>query len=416
MEKKLYFIAVVSITSLLLSLMGCKPNPREDNEDTVVEEETIALTANPYVKLYVENSGSMFGYVASSTEFKDVIRKIIHDKDFDYIDMGFNFINGDGEHASKHFKDKDEFETSLSKSGMKVGNTKTSDISGMLNTMLTGANGDTITILVSDGIYDIGSNNYDALRSKGDKTRETVRRRLYENKGVQTMVVKMQSHFDGSYCYATKSGSLYVNDKRPYYIWIFGNGELLNEYFPDDKVSMWSGYNNHARLQVTGNSHIPAIISSDNSIGKYRPSPKGELVMEGCKALHGAFAFSIIVDYETLAYSDDYLMDINNYICDNEFRITNICKASEESITAAGVTGYKKPFIITLETNGTPRGKLNIELKNNKPAWIDITNADNENQIDTEHTFGFSTLMEGIIGAYTDISVSCPATFSIILK
>ena len=101
----------------------------------------------------------------------------------------------------------------------------------MLNTMLTNANGDTVVIFISDGIYDVGSNNYDALKALGDNTRETVRMKLRKNDATQAVVIKMQSQFDGNYCYATKNSSKYYNDKRPYYIWILGKGELLNKYF-----------------------------------------------------------------------------------------------------------------------------------------------------------------------------------------
>lgn len=423
MKKLFPLAAVLSILCLLISCTSScggnkgkrsigvenrTSNGRNDDSTKCVQDSL------QYIKLYVENSGSMFGYVSSNTEFKAVIRKIVHDEDFDFIDMGFNFINGDGKTASKSFNGKEVFKQSLSKNGMNVGNTTTSELNEMLNTMLTNANGDTVVVFISDGIYDVGSNNYDALKALGDKTRETVRKTLRKNNTIQAIVIKMQSQFDGKYCYATKNSPEYYNGKRPYYIWIFGKGELLNKYFSDDKISKWPGYNNHSRLQVTKNLSIPFKLSSENQKGSARI--RGNNTLEGCNLRHNTFAFSIIVDYNNLAFSDEYLADVLNYNCDNNFSIIQINKASSQAKTAAGVNEYKRPFIITFETGRKPMGTLNIRLNNKKSAWIDASNADDENVIDSDHTFGFSTLMEGIVGAYTDLSDTCSAKFTVIFN
>lgn len=417
MKKRYYLILILFFISLMILLSCCNSDTSRPKENT--NEKTTDSTENPqgipYLKLYVENSGSMFGYVSSyTTDFKLVIGKIIHDKDFDDIDMDFNFINGDGKSPSKSFNDKEVFEQSLSKTGMKVGDTKTSDLNGMLKTMLTNANDDTVVVFISDGIYDVGSNNYDALKALGDNTRETVRKTLRKNNTIQAVAIKMQSLFDGSYCYATKNGSKYYNDKRPYYIWIFGKGELLKKYFSDNKISNWPGYKNHVRLQVTKNLSIPFKLSSENQKGSAKI--RGNNTLEGCSPRHNTFAFSIIVDYNPLVFSDEYLADVLNYNCDNNFSISQIKNASSQVITAAGVDEYKRPFVITFETGRKPMGTLNIMLNNKKSAWIEASNADDENIIDSDHTFGFSTLMEGIVGAYTDLSDSCSAKFTIIFK
>ena len=420
MKKKFRLVAALLSLSLTSCLWACQSDNHAGQESDTIIDDSIVMPAeceqasSPYIKLYVENSGSMFGYVSSSTEFKSVIGKIIHDKDFDFMEISLNFINGDGKSACKSFKNKTEFERSLSRTGMKVGDTKTSDLNEMLNTMLTNANGDTVVIFISDGIYDVGSNNYDALKALGDNTRETVRMKLRKNDATQAVVIKMQSQFDGNYCYATKNSSKYYNDKRPYYIWILGKGELLNKYFFDDKISKWPGYKNHSRLQVTKNLSIPFKLSSENQKGSARI--RGNNTLEGCSPRHNTFAFSIIVDYKNLAFSDEYLADISNYDCDNNFNISQIYKASKQAKIAAGVNEYKRPFVITFETGRKPMGTLNIKLYNKKSAWIDASNADDENVIDSDHTFGFSTLMEGIVGAYTDLSDNCSAKFTVIFK
>jgi len=386
----------------------------EDSLIQVQEAGTITNSNKPSVSIYVENSGSMYGYVKGYTDFIDVVNKLVYDDDFvkESVNRKFYFINGDGQKPNKTFSDGQAFLGSMNEKGMKSGNYLTSDLNGMLKSLLAGANGDTVTILISDGIYDIGCDNLTKLKSKGQATKSTFIEMLKKNESIQTMVIKMVSSFDGKYCYATNSSSRYIhNQPRPYYIWIFGKGELLKKYFSDEKISKWPGYKNHARFQTIQKSFV---ISGEGRKGEFRNH--GKNVLSKCKTHHNVFAFSIIVDYETLPYSDDYLSDTNNYSCDNNFDITSITKANDISTVSAGVCHYKRPFIITVQTNRKPLGSVNIKLNNNIPAWIMATNADDEKNIDSEHTFGFATLMDGVVNAYSAMSATCPASFSVIFN
>ena len=125
-----------------------------------------------------------------------------------------------------------------------------------------------------------------------------------------------------------------INQKRPYYIWIFGKQQLLNRYFPDKKIcSSWPGYINYARLQVTKNSNIPFKISGDGITGRCRIHDKE---LHNCKTHKNAFGFSIIVDYSSLVFSDDYLMNIKNYTINNFFKIETIKKADSKATISNG--------------------------------------------------------------------------------
>lgn len=420
------FFNSLSIFFFLSLLCSCVNNHNDlgDSDDSVdnsnISTEVIYDTINrtsPYVKLFVENSGSMFGYVREYNDFSKVVNSIINDNDFikEDVQRVYYFINGDGKTPNRVFTDGQKFIESMTEGGMKNGDYKTSNLNGMLKTMLSGANGDTITILISDGIYDIGSDNLTKLKTKGEATKSTFMERLKNDKYIQTMVIKMVSPFNGNYCYATKKSSVNIpNHLRPYYIWIFGKGELLKKYFPDEKITKWSGYRNSARFQAIQESELPFVISGEGRKGEFRNH--GKNVLSKCKTHQNVFAFSIIVEYGTLPYSDDYLSDVNNYTCDNNFSITSIINANDNSKVSAGVSHYQRPFIITAQTNRKPLGELNIKLNNNIPAWIKATNADDEVNIDSEHTFGFGTLMNGVVNAYSAMSATSPATFSVIFK
>ncbi len=109
-------------------------------------------------------------------------------------------------------------------------------------------------------------------------------------------------------------------------------------------------------------------------------------------------------------------MNIKNYTINNNFKIETIKKADSKATIANGCNNYKRPYIITVKTDRTPRGTLDIKLTNKKPAWIDSSSINNENAIDSTHTFGFATLMGGIVGAYSELSSTCPASFRVIFK
>lgn len=421
-----YYLTISIFSILILPSCNNDENHHRSKIDTISDdtinsiEVSTSMSAtdfSPYVKVFVENSGSMFGYVRDYNDFSKVVSSIIFDNDFIKEDVHevYYFINGDGKIPNREFKDGQNFIESITERGMKSGNFSTSDLNGMLKTMLSGANGDTITILISDGIYDIGSDNLTKLKSKGEATKYTFMERLKKNKNIQTMVIKLVSPFNGNYCYATKKSSVYIpNHLRPYYIWIFGKGEFLKKYFPDEKITKWSGYRNSARFQAIKESELPFVISGEGKRGEFRKH--GTNVLSKCKTHHNVFAFSIIVDYGTLPYSDDYLSDINNYSCDNNFGISSIRKANDISTVSAGVSHYKRPFIITVQTNRKPLGSVTIKLNNIIPTWIKATSADDEKNIDSEHTFGFTTLMDGVVNAYSAMSATCPASFSVIFK
>jgi len=54
---------------------------------------------------------------------------------------------------------------------------------------------------------------------------------------LQTLVIKLKSHFLGIYYYGIKSGGVSISQNRPYYIFTFGSQEMLNKYLSDDFVS-----------------------------------------------------------------------------------------------------------------------------------------------------------------------------------
>ena len=370
------------------------------------------------IKMYVENSGSIFGYVKGTTEYVDALTDIAQLPVFvtQKIPVDISFVNGANPIVITHIGNS--FNGKLNQNGMKCGNTRLSDLNTMFDTILSNTGDGTITILVSDGIYDIGTSDLSALTIKGKATRTAFLNRLNDSTAnLQTLLVKMTSEFDGTYYYATKNGSLNIKQQRPYYIWIIGDSNMISTYFSDATLKGLNGYQNHVRYVKVGNNKLPFEIDLSTSTALLRLDHHDTHALTKHKAIHGQFELATIVDYDGLHYSDAYLMDSDNYQCNLNFTVTSISKASATQAKSAGVGSYKRPFMIKLTTSQpNPMGKLTIQLKNTQPSWIDASNAQNENVIDNNTTYGFSTLTKSIREAYEYVSDSIPAVFEIIFK
>lgn len=377
------------------------------------------------IKLYVENSGSIIGgttgsnggYVDGNTEYVEALTDIAQLPDFVYQNIPVEIFFVNGKQPITVTPIGNSFGNRLNKTGMKVGQTESSDLNEMFKLVLNQAREGAIGILVSDGIYDIGTGDANALTIKGKDTRTAFLNRLSDStENTQTVIVKMTSLFKGNYCYATKSGGIQINQNRPYYIWIIGDSDMINTYFSDATLKGLDGYQDHVRYVKVGNNKLPFEIDFASS-GDIRPDHTDPYTLTRHKAYHGVLDVAVIVDFGDLHYSDSYLLDTSNYTCDFHFRITNIQKASSTMTASAGVTNYKRPFSIKMASNqSNPRGKLTLQLKNTQPNWIAQSDAPNENNITTNTTYGFSVLTKSIREAYEYVSDSIPAVFEITFK
>ncbi len=403
------------------------PSPGMSNEgangdgDAIQTDPIPATPSSPgkpsLIKMYVENSGSIFGYVNGTTEYVDALTEIAQLPDFvtQKIPVDISFVNGANPITITHLGNT--FGNKLNPKGMNVGNTKLSDLNTMFDTILAEAKNDIITILVSDAIYDIGTNSLSALITKGKDTRTAFLQRLSDpTANLQTLLVKMSSLFNGTYYYATKKGSVNISQQRPYYIWVIGNSEMVNAYFNDRMLKTLDGYQNHVRYLKVGNNKLPFEFAFSDCIGNLVPDKNNSHDLIRHKADHGQFELALIVDFGDLYYPDAYLTDCNNYSCDFKFNVSSVMNATTTQAISAGVS-YKRPFLIKLTTNQpNPRGKLTIQLKNTQPSWIMASNAANEDTVDSNTTYGFSTLTKGIREAYEYVSDSIPAVFEITFK
>lgn len=406
-----FFVIILLIT---FSSAGCKNSDNRDirsgksrsaeNEIVPVKKEEDAVLEK--VTFFIENSGSMLGYVNQANEFKNSLVGLAYLPEFDKADKSFYFINGTSDLSKKsgiqiNFigNDPDNLKNKLDPASFKIGDNRFSDLNKMFEIALDSAEGNQISILVSDCIYDVGNDDdpLTALKIEIQKTQQAFRKRL-ENENIQTLFIKTNSRFNGLYYYASKKGhENLVNAERPFYAIFFGKTELLNKLLTEQNIaSKIEGPFETARFFVNDEKVIPyQIVPSLDHIGSFKLDFKNKSKLTDAKPFKNAFQFTFSADFSPLPFSDSYLTSISSYDClYSNYRVAKIEKILKKH------TGVEGTHLITVFTDKNPLGDLEIVLKNVTPGWILETDIDNENEIDNIHTYGFKSLTDAVSKAY----------------
>lgn len=394
------------------------------NEATKPGTENIDNTRIGKVIFFIENSGSMLGYVSKPNEFMNSIVSLSYLPGLDHSDKSFYFINGTSKPGLKskistiYISDTPEvLKENLNPGSFRTGDTRFSDLNRMFEIALDSVKEDLISILISDCIYDVGEEKDPlmALKIETQKTQQAFRKRL-ETEDIQTLILKAYSNFGGRYYFASKKGSVIIPDAtRPYYILFFGKNDLLNILITESKLEgKIEKPFDMARFLSIGERSIPyQIVPSVNRKGDFRPDPETNYKLTDARPLKGEFQFAFAADFNSLSFlSEDYTTSIENYFCSNP----NYSIVSVEKI-AKKIPGVAGTHIITVFTNKSPLGELEIALKNSIPEWVPETDADNEDQIDNTSTYGFKFLTGAISKAYEEKnSGKNLATFKIVIS
>lgn len=411
----IYLSRAVIFIIFLISCFSCgeKPNRNQTVKYPSSNSELLSgETKLGKVIYYIENSASVFGYVNSgASEYVGVISELSEKISFIESDVKreFYFVNGIGDLSINKIGDNPkDLKSVLNQNGFRRGDTRHSDLNSMFNLALSKAQNDTISILVSDGIYDISAEHspFNALETEGKGTRTEFVKRLGTG-DLETIIIKAKSDFSGSYYCSSNHRVYHLNDqKRPFYIWIFGDAKLLDQHFTSDYLnsSILRGYSNSARFFKVGENKVSYQLLSGSEKGSFKPGRgKGnENTLENAETDRNTreFQFKFAVDFSGLALPENYLLNKSNYECNLSYSVLRIEKIKEE---IPGLD-FSATHVITLSAGGSPYGELDIVLKSQTPGWIKATSTNSEEDIEhgkvEDTTFGFRYLMDGITSAY----------------
>jgi hypothetical protein len=390
---------------------GDKPKSSSKDSSMVVSNKEIPQTFNR-INFYFENSGSMNGYL-DGRNFKQTMHRIINDSNPDF---------------NPYFVNTKEYKTSniLSKIDAKqirTQGTNSSDHQFIFTNAIESAVGNNLSIVVTDGIYSTPNGDVEIVEIDIEKAFEKA---LREN-AIETVVLKLSSHYKGTYYTESECGNATIDQERPYYILLFGNKVTIDDALENIVIiNDLPGFIEQARFFLTHNlkANYTILLNGEEKKGSFnyldryaKMSKEIKDVKRSTNQNENYLQFGIAVDYSSISIPDSYLIDKRNYEVDDEtgYNIENIALVADKSRKSetykliSNINEREKiklTHIITVKANTNFYGELIIDLENNLPSWIVDTGIDNDCEIsgNTTQTFAFDKLMTGISKAYKKVS------------
>ena len=420
-----YIVLAAIIIGIIVAVKPWK-NGRtslEESADTTAVQsgnylpaEENASNQNVQVKtcIYMENSGSMDGYVNLNSEFKDALGKIIV-KSNNYSITTDLFIVNDAIYDVQQTAlkgDVNNFVSQLNASNMKVGATGSSNINKIFKMVLDKTVNDTVSILFSDFVYSIkGTDVSSRVSNAKNATMGAFMDAIKRNPNFATIILQCSSRFHGKY-YDRNNHPIPFVGTRPYYIFVMGPYDKLK--YLDEKLAL----NN-------SNTGIPGLIN------KYLLSSKSWTLDENtAQALTTSYTNSLLIKPERNGFDIDffkfnnsnsnwdfayalglsnlfvdgsYLTDINNY--EVEPRDVSVIKAeyTKDPAALSEVTQFSSPLVLQFSMERTVKTpNFKVRLINKIPAWVSAADiADDQGAVPSPtQTFAIGSLIAGVYEAY----------------
>ena len=429
--KKIYLLLIIALFAMILSSCGGKG--RRGNGGVVASTDSTKIVVKPAltaksVNVYIENSGSMDGYVNGNTEFKGAIRDLlVLLKHYYEGKVKIHFINSQIRETYTQ-ADLATFAANINTQWSVKGEDRTSsELNNVFKMILAKTDKETVSILFSDCIYSIsGKNAEDLLSDQKSLTKDAfLSRWRLDSLQLATTIVKMKSKFNGTYYDKDNAKTQLNGEKRPYYICVISNSDVMNDF--NNKISLEKGkvegFENKYVIStgMADNIYYSVLLYTDN-IGRFKPSRKASTkeYVHGLEDVNmtvrnrdgngsNKLTFAVAVDLKNIAAEEDYLMNPINYtLSNNNFRIKGIRPINELEIYPTDWKRIKESIpthLIVLEATSTAISDIKVSLKKQMPQWIEQTNIIDDKDIkrNLDKTFGIQYLIEGIAEAYQKI-------------
>lgn len=383
------------------------------------------------VNFYLENSLSMNGYANGNTDFKKAIITLLSEIALNIAEdsIQVNVVNTKIHPLKKSYL---KFNEDLTLRGIPTdGNKNNSDINAIFRDILESNDANQVSILVTDAIYSISkTKKEDLVGSLFEKSKAT--RNYFVNElrdsNLSSLVLKMSSFFDGNY-YPAKGGQTQIEQTRPYYIFFFGDSELITNLSNSIGFDKLPGYSNDFFVLKNKNLKIDYTILEYGSgkIGDFENDKIREYPITSVKykgksdsgSNYNEFGFAVAVDLSHVPLPESYLLKENKYKSTSDFyKIYKVLKIENNEIDdktqslihdmEMKMTSNYTHVLFIKSSDKVIEQNIKFSLINEIPAWVGETGNNDDSQIknDTLTTFGFDKLSSGIIEAYNYINQS----------
>ncbi len=412
LQKQLTCLLFLAGTLMLAACNGHAPCDGSCTKLTPAPEETSVPCKK--LKVYLENSLSMDGYLKEHTLFKTNLQNItfaaVGATEADTTEL---FYRNSLVHPFKgNIKDfmKNATNTDMFPKGSR-GTTNTEEI---MKDVIAGTKGNEVALFFSDCVYSPSETNETAVNSLGllrSAMQRAIGDKLKADPTFSVLLYRFTSTFDGKYWDINDHDVLLTGKERPYFVWVFGRREHLAKIYRAMAEENREGTGSKAPLQcyaAFATVPVRAEIGTGDLYERCDSSRWHIAAVENREQL----GFSLSVDLASLPVSPDMLLDTASYDIKGPLnpRLTRI-KATQ---TAAG---RKKTFshrfsVMLGKHNGGSKipeaSRVTLTLRRPPlPGWVEQYNDPTGKDIRsgysvkrTDRTFGLLPLVEGVQGAY----------------
>lgn len=379
MNKKIIVPIIIALLFLIVAVVfSCGGGKKVSLQWEPVSPSRVSVDSVE-LNVYVENSGSMDGYMCPGSNLKDAVFDYVSDLRKECATTSLFYINSQVIPCKQSLEDYIQNLTpaSFSKAG---GNRANTDLRQIIQQILQKQKKNTLTVFVSDCILDIPKNALNFFGNCQVSVKNSFMQALDKSPDLGVQIIKLQSKFNG-YWYCGKNKELLTNVKRPYYIWVIGDKHLLakmNKDVPCGKII--GGMDDYCAFSN------PDVIPFDIDKKKYVVNHTGKISVE------------ILADLSNSLQSEKVLTDCNNYSVDNP---TQVAVVSSERITATG-SEFSHMLKLTVD-NPQSLNSETVTLRFPSIApWVSRTNDETGDDIkkNLDKTTGILYLIRGVADAY----------------
>ena len=410
MQRKTIALLLVALVVLGVILLGRGRTSRSEKGHYLPADTATMKMVKPTVRIFMENSGSMNGFVTIDNEFKNALGHLIAKTNGFYEGTKLFFVNNKIYHAAV-CDNLNDFVLHLNPQTMQVGNTSSTDINKIFGMILDRTKNDTVSILVSDCVYDV-DNVGNLLSAASSSTTGTFMKAIREAReaGSEFAVIIMQceSKFYG-YHYEGNT-PIICNNTRPYYVIMMGRKEAvleLNEHlelentptglpglmhkFMLSSEDTWELDDQTARVFSSGFTNALRIQPEHDGLNIRN-------IITDHDKLDLTFSFGLGVG--NLFVAPDYLLDAENYVVEPEEyvleQVTDQAKFTECDF-------FDHPICLTLKNDDKSYApEITLRLKNQIPAWVKKCSYNTRMKaLPPRHkSYALYEMVEGIYGAF----------------
>ncbi|WP_225034708.1 hypothetical protein [Winogradskyella sp. SM1960] len=431
------------ILIFLVAIFSCERRSTEDSSSVIdkkeknIVSEVDTLNVVPKtndkknyiakVKIYLENTLSMYGYLPEkkvlNTDFRNAVNELIINSKTNYSEDNTDlFLINNTSNRSVSIKDNlDNIDEETLGRLYKKGR-GTSDFDELFKKILLDWKKGEIIVFIADFIYSPKSTDVETGLDQLRMNIASAFQNIPSSEAIATSILHFESTFKGTY-YDVDNTERESIKKRPYYIFIIGNEDNVGKYTKEvsPKLKRYNLKNNYqiipSEIQIREFSALPFTLNK----GQFAlNSSKGKTVtIENALNQGSSVELAVSINLDDIPISEDYLIDLENYTLNtNKAKIVDVGKIEDNQIRLKDGTlkninpgdmsrTENSTHVLLLSLPNTYNGNIEITLDKNIPKWIDnvsIKEGEDDRDVETNvlkqsQTFGFKHIVEGITEA-----------------